>query len=118
MKDNNNFQIQNNFNLREFMCPCCETVKISRALVDMLQDIRDYFMEPVIITSGYRCYVNNKKINGAPGSYHLQGLAADFYVHGVNIIDVYSYILELDLPGIGKYTNYIHIDLGVNNRRW
>lgn len=73
----NDFQITQNFNLKEFECPCCGLVMIDNRLVDFLQSIRNDYGSPILIDSGYRCERHNLYIGGTEGSYHLFGLAAD-----------------------------------------
>lgn len=50
----------------------------------ILQPIRDYYNKPIIVNSGYRSPVINKKIGGSPTSDHCKGMAADIIIHGVD----------------------------------
>jgi hypothetical protein len=47
-----------------------------------LQPVREFYGEPVVITSGYRCPKLNEAVGGVPDSLHQTGEAADFYVAG------------------------------------
>ena len=76
----NDFQIMPHFNLMEFQCPCCGTVKVHRKLAEALQRLRIACKRPVELTSGYRCARHNAEIGGARNSRHLKGLAADIAV--------------------------------------
>ena len=49
-------------------------------LASMLQRIRDYVGQPIIINSGYRSPAVNKAVGGANNSSHMYGLAADIRV--------------------------------------
>lgn len=42
-----------------------------------LDQIREKFGAPIIVTSGFRCQKLNKKVGGVPNSFHLTGQAAD-----------------------------------------
>ena len=54
-----------------------------RALCEnVLQPLRDYMGEPVIINSGYRSPELNKKIGGVHSSQHVIGEAADINCKG------------------------------------
>lgn len=91
-----------------------------RALAAVLQVVRDYFNKPLIITSGVRP-VAWELIQGRSGtSYHTKGLAADFYIEGKELFDVYIFI-EKTIKGGGRainpQLNFIHYDLGTHRYR-
>ena len=48
----------------------------------ILQPIRDAWGEPIIVSSGYRCYDLNRAVGGARNSDHLHGCAADIKTVG------------------------------------
>lgn len=82
-----------------------------------LNRIRSYYNKKVFITSGWRPDVYNKLIGGAPNSYHIKGLAVDFYVDGISCDQVRKdmepkleewRIRMEDEVGVAK----VHIDLG------
>lgn len=50
---------------------------MKRLCEDILQPIRDEYKQPIKVTSGYRCPLLNKKVNGAIHSDHQYGAAAD-----------------------------------------
>lgn len=45
--------------------------------LNRLDDIREKYGKPIIITSGYRCPQLNKIVGGKPNSQHLKAEAAD-----------------------------------------
>ena len=79
-----------NFKMSELKCKCggkyCNgyPVGFSYELLKQLQEIRNYFNSPVIITSAVRCKQHNKNVGGIAKSKHLEGRAVDFYVKGVS----------------------------------
>ena len=73
----NEFQLTENFSLREFQCPCCHTVMLHPKLAAALQKLREKWGKPVTVTSGYRCARHNAEVGGVPNSRHMRGLAAD-----------------------------------------
>jgi len=98
----NDFQITQNFNLKEFECPCCGLVMIDKRLVDYLQAIRNEYGAPIITSSGYRCQQHNLYVGGKERSDHLYGLAADITtekIHGYNelgsVLDRYTDKLKI-----------------------
>lgn len=120
-----------NFKVREFACKDgSNMIFVCDELVQLLQNIRDHFNRPVIITSAYRTLTHNKKVGGSPKSQHLLGRAADFWVEGVDVATVAAYAEAL-LPthgGVGRYpkdakhpnrkTGWVHVDTRANKSRW
>lgn len=49
----------------------------------ILDPLRRYMGEPVIITSGYRCRELNEVVRGVDNSWHCLGNAADIHVSGM-----------------------------------
>ena len=76
----NEFQITENFSLREFQCPCCHTVMLHPKLAASLQKLREAWGKPLTVTSGYRCARHNAEVGSVPNSRHMRGLAADVAV--------------------------------------
>ncbi|MDL2298901.1 D-Ala-D-Ala carboxypeptidase family metallohydrolase [Synergistaceae bacterium OttesenSCG-928-D05] len=76
----NDIRLTENFKLREFECPCCKTVKLHPLLLERLQQLRNIWQKPLVITSGYRCEKHNTEVGGVPRSKHLQGRAVDVKV--------------------------------------
>lgn len=108
------------FKKEEFNCKCCGANFINYRLVEILEQIRNRFNNPVIITSGCRCVKHNAEVGGVAGSYHTKGTASDFYIENVNKMDVLYYCKQLVNNGTLRYTytndsnmsNAIHIDIG------
>lgn len=120
-------QLSQNINAREFRCglsrSCsCTTTLIDEKLVRFLQAIRDYFGAELTITSGYRCASYNLSVNGAVGSYHTRGMAADITVKGVPPKAVAAYAESLGILGIGLYEGadgeFVHIDTRTYKSFW
>lgn len=49
---------------------------------EILQPIRNEWGEPIIVSSGYRCYELNRAVGGVTHSDHLYGCAADIKTLG------------------------------------
>lgn len=108
------------FKKSEFACKDgCGFDDINLKLVKILDQIREYYGKPIIITSGCRCKKHNKEVGGVQGSRHELGNAADFYVQGINTKDVLEYTKSLVKRGLLRYTytnnknmnGAIHIDI-------
>lgn len=113
--------IAKNITLKELECRCgCATPpQVLAHLVTMatfLQRVRDFYNLPLIVSSGYRCRSHNTKIGGASRSYHMQGIAADFYIKGVSVGYLYDTVLKsmqegyIPAGGIKNYGSFIHYD--------
>lgn len=117
-----------NFTVREFRCrDGSDPVFVDSELVRVLQNIRDHFGEPVVITSAYRTAAHNKAVGGAAYSQHCYGRAADIRVAGVTVERLAAYAEKLlpDTGGIGRYpvrsgrpTGWVHVDVRPNKSRW
>lgn len=46
----------------------------------VLDELREYLQQPIVVTSSYRSVVHNKHVGGSPTSQHLYGAAIDFKV--------------------------------------
>ena len=62
--------------------------------VNVLQPLRKIINVPIFINSGFRCFDVNVAVGGRFNSQHLEGKAADFVVHSMNLIDVFNIVLE------------------------
>lgn len=114
-------KLSENFNSTEFDCKCgaaCSSTLIDETLVALLQQIRNHFKKPIIITSGYRCAAHNKEVGGATNSYHSKGQAADIVVYGVSPQEVAKYAESIGVKGIGLYDSFVHIDTRTSKSFW
>lgn len=111
-----------NFRAREFDCHgagCCSQTKVDEKLVEYLQKIRDHFGKPVNIESGYRCPAHNARVSGAASkSKHMDGMAADIIIAGVDPLEVAKYAESIGVKGIGHYDDFVHIDTRTTKSFW
>ena len=116
-----NMKLSDNFKVKEFACKDgSDVIFISPELVEILQKIRNHFGKAVHINSGYRTPAYNKKVGGATYSQHLYGTAADIRINGVEPKDIadYAETLLLNTGGIGRYKNFVHVDVREKKSRW
>ena len=124
-KKGSNIKVAKNFSAYEFDCQgsgCCDQTPIDEKLVEYLQNIRDHFNKPVILTA-YRCPVHNARTpNAATNSRHLYGQAADFHIDGVAPAEIAKYAESIGVLGIGLYPpkdgNFVHIDTRTSKSFW
>ncbi len=119
-------QLAQNFKAREFDCHgsgCCTQTPIDEKLVAFLQQIRDHFGKPVVITA-YRCPTYNAKVaNAASKSYHTYGQAADIHIDGVAPAEIAKYAESISVLGIGLYETdrdgyFVHVDTRTSKSFW
>lgn len=117
-------QLSGHFSSRDFDCRCffpeCEDTLISTELVDALEVLAKQFGS-IQINSGYRCKAHNKEVNGEPGSYHVQGMAADIVPMFAELDLVINFADKLEpfaSGGIGIYNSFCHLDVREGKARW
>ena len=120
--EGNKMKISKYFFKKEFICKClkCDKSTVDAELLFVLEDVREHFGKLVFINSGHRCKEYNAKIGGRKNSKHLDGIAADIVVDGVNPFEVSAYF-EKRYPskyGIGRYETFTHIDVREKRSRW
>lgn len=84
-------KLTENFSLQEFInsktaeqlkidnTPNNECIKQLTKLAETLQQIRDKYQQPIIISSGYRSFKLNKVVGGVYNSDHCFGSAVDIH---------------------------------------
>ena len=67
---------------------------------------------PIRVTSGYRDPISNRYVGGARDSRHMYGDAVDFWVEGMDVVDVF-YKLKSYHPngGLAVGNGFVHLDL-------
>ena len=107
-------KLSENFTVSEFACEDgSRAVFINPLLLGYLQKARNHFGKPMIITSGFRTSAHNAKVGGVSNSQHVFGNAADVYIPGVSVLDLYNYFCEIagNSCGIGIYDTFVHFDV-------
>jgi len=115
----NDIELTEYFSLYEFECPCCKRVMLSPDLLARLNHLRMVINRPIYINSGYRCKKENYRVGGAPGSYHLLGMAADIHAGDFLLFDLLLFAQEIGFTGIGVYEkeNFLHLDVRPGEKR-
>ena len=96
-------------------------------LIDTLFALREQFGSRYRfeVVSGYRSPVTNKKLRRlddqgvAKKSYHMQGMAIDVRLPGVELSKLRKAALKIRAGGVGYYpdNNFVHLDVG-RVRQW
>jgi uncharacterized protein YcbK (DUF882 family) len=124
-----NKKLSKNFDWKEFeskdgaVMP--EDIKKNiQALVKDLEVIRSALGKPMRISSGYRSPAQNEKVGGKSQSYHMKGMAVDFYVPTLTtkqIRDVIETLIsqgKIKQGGLGTYPTWVHYDNRGTKARW
>jgi hypothetical protein len=100
-------------------------LKNAKLLCSVLLDIiREAVNKPLVITSGFRGRFLNKLVGGSNTSVHSLGCAADFYVPGMTITELYETIYNLVLKGqinsfdqvIWEKNSWVHLGIKPNSK--
>lgn len=110
-----------NFNQKEFVMGDINVFDdMNEKFLLKLDNVREIFGQPMIITSSYRNAIYNKQVGGSENSMHLLGRAVDIKISqytGVQIRKLVNILTCLGLSyGIDK--NFIHIDDRENATMW
>lgn len=132
MSNLKDIRLSKNFTLDEFVItstgldnvPGPQEIENLRQLVqNILQPLRTYLNQPIVISSGYRSQLVNDKIGGSATSQHSKGQAADFSVPGMTNAQLIDAIRTLKLPYDQlideqlKGKHWIHVSYSPNGRR-
>lgn len=109
-------QVTQNFNINEFRCKGSGRVQMSRDVITRLQQLRDHLNVPITVTSGYRSPEHNRRVNGADGSLHTKGMAADIVANGVPVGRLVEAAKQF-FPTAVAYSGHVHVDIGPS-RSW
>ena len=104
-----------NFKPEEFACTHCGAIGIDERVVAKLQQLRDAYGKPIVVTSGYRCPEHPaEKHKSEPGT-HALGLAADISCSRGDAYQLLKLALELNFKGIGVQQKgagrFLHLDV-------
>lgn len=79
-------------------------------LRDVLDHVREFINEPIIVTSWYRSIERNKLVGGVRKSHHLTGGAADITCSNLDILFKKCFAMP-QLTQIIRYDTFIHISI-------
>lgn len=116
------------FTVEEFAChdgtavPVATRGMLSHLCADYLEPLRARW-GPVTVMSGYRTAGYNRKVHGAPASYHVyrtvrQGVAADVTCKRGRPEDWHKTLAALNPGGLGYYPDHVHVDNRAGHARW
>jgi len=107
-----------NFKREEFECHEHGECIMHPQFMNLLQEIRENYGKPMIISSGYRCRNHSLEIIKDKPGEHTYGLAADILVHGRDAIELLYQALDhgvcrIGISQLGDISKrFIHLGLG------
>ena len=95
-----------------------DLIETAKYTLSRLEEIRQVYGKPIIITSGYRCQELNKAIGGKPNSQHLKAEAVDLK-WDPNLYKLIRDRFSFDQLIIEKNsrTKWIHLSFKLSNER-
>ena len=115
-----NWNDYKNFKKSEFDCKETGENNMQKEFMDKLQELRNRFGKPIIISSGFRSVKHSIEAKKSKGGYHTKGLACDIACYSNTAYDIVKIALELGFTGIGvnqkgNSGRFIHLDLRPKN---
>ena len=113
------WNIYQNFKANEFTCRCgCGTNRVSKILVDKLQQARTAAGIPFIINSACRCPNHNRSVSNSTASDHIAD--SNNLCFGVDIMciesrsrfTIYRALMQVGLNRFGFHDRFIHVGMG------
>ena len=107
-----------NFTEDEMRCKGSGEIAMDQRFMDRLQNLRNLYGKPVIVTSGYRSPEYNAEVSPKTGRTgpHTTGRAADIQCSGADAFELIARALDRGFFGIGIYqkgphkNRFIHLD--------
>lgn len=109
-----------NFAPHEFACKCGCGLDVVDDLKFFAQLLRNHFGWPQLISSGARCYLENRDAGGVPDSCHLSGEAFDSFFPGHMNEAVMTEMADFAVAnniGVIRYPNqfFCHFQIGLRD---
>ena len=82
-------------------------------LCKYLDEVRTFLgSKPIRVTSGYRDPISNRRVGGARSSRHMAGDAVDFWVEGMDVVDVFYKLKNYHKTGgLAVGNGFVHLDM-------
>lgn len=100
--------------------PDSKTIANLVELCRTLEEVRALIGKPILITSGYRSKVLNRRVGGSPSSAHMLGLAADIIAVSLTPGELARRIRDSDLAFdqlILEFDGWVHLGLAKSRQR-
>jgi len=105
----------------EFKCECGCGGDVCQEIKDLANRVRELYGYPLVISSGFRCYDQNERDGGIPGSNHTIGQGADMYSPGRMSYDEVDRLAECIRAcggGVIKYHEQLFCHMELSDADW
>jgi len=101
-----------NFRPEELASKSDDELLVDEGALDRLQALRTLLRAPLILTSAYRSKAHNRKVGGAPNSFHMKGRAFDVKMANHDPLVFEAAARKAGFKGVIRYPHrgFIHID--------
>jgi zinc D-Ala-D-Ala carboxypeptidase len=104
------------FSDKEMACKHCGKVNMDPLFMDYLDEVREQYGKPLIVTSGYRCPEHPIEAKKTKAGAHTTGRAVDFAVDRKDAYELLEIAIGTDwFTGIGIQQKgsgrFIHLDI-------
>ena len=107
-----------NFSKAEFDCKHTGRNEMKPEFLEKLQELRNMYGRPIIISSGYRDPTHPIEARKASPGTHSLGLACDIRCDGKSAYYILKYAFALEFTGIGVKQHgtgrFIHLDIAAH----
>lgn len=100
-----------NFKNSELCCHHCGMSGVEQSALDKLQQLRDIWGKPMVLTSAYRCKNHKEERNKVKGGTHTKGIAFDIKTTPAEQVSLIVLAVKLGFKGFGLGNTFTHIDL-------
>jgi hypothetical protein len=82
--------ITKNFKITDVICKCGRCNQVPEiSFLNVLQGFREFISRPINVISAKRCESWNKVQGGSDSKTHVEGNAADIYIPGLDLAEMY-----------------------------
>lgn len=108
------------FSPREIACKGTGKLVVDTGAMDKLQRLRTNLGKPLVLTSAYRSPEHNKRVGGAKGSKHMEGIAFDVRMenHDPQVFEAAARAVGFTSFGYYPKSGFMHIDDRPDGRSW
>jgi zinc D-Ala-D-Ala carboxypeptidase len=115
------------FTENELKCECgCGRAEMDADFMVKLEQIREYWGKPMLLSSAYRCPDHNKNVSSTgENGPHTTGKAVDILCYGNDALELIDLVTDVGINGLGLSqkgsfsSRFIHIDdIETGNRPW